>query len=60
MLDCSICTAANVCKYKEEFLEAKRIIEDEAAVHEDILKVSIDCKYCSGIVNYRATRSVGE
>lgn len=54
MLDCSICTAADVCKYKEEFLEAKRVIEDEAAVHEDILKVSIDCKYCHTIAVKRS------
>lgn len=49
MLDCSICNAADVCKYKEEFLEAKRIIEDEAAAYEDILNVSIDCKFCKSI-----------
>lgn len=60
MLDCSICTAANVCKYKEEFLEAKRIIEDEAAVHEDILKVSVDCKYCHSIVVKRSVLGKAE
>lgn len=42
---CQNCAHKNVCKYKEEFEEGKRIIEDEAAVYEDVMHVSISCNY---------------
>lgn len=42
---CKNCDHKNVCKYKEEFEEGKRIVENEAAVYEDVMYVSISCNY---------------
>lgn len=44
-LDCSKCISAEVCKYKDEFLEAVQNIENDIAPYEDLVAVSISCKY---------------
>lgn len=55
---CQSCSHNNVCKYKEEFEEGKRIIENEASVYGDMISITISCKYFTSI--NCATRSCNE
>lgn len=40
-IDCSKCISAEVCKYKDEFLEAVQNIENDIAPYDDLVAVSI-------------------
>lgn len=44
-IDCTRCSSAKVCKYKDEFLEAVRNIENDIAPYEDLVAVSIMCNH---------------
>ena len=44
-IDCYKCISAEVCKYKDEFLETVQNIENDIAPYEDLVNVSISCKH---------------
>lgn len=41
---CVSCIKQDVCKYKDEYIEAKSIIENEASVYDEFMTVDVYCK----------------
>lgn len=41
---CISCIKQDVCKYKDEYIEAKSILENEASVYDEFIDIDIRCK----------------
>lgn len=41
---CVSCIKQDVCKYKDEYIEAKSIIENKASVYDEFMTVDVYCK----------------